>query len=553
MRVEGKISTFGAVIIAFHFAVLNGCSSERPYQERESVGYYVNKEESCADNGLSAPKCNDVETGKGAGGTNFTVADSILPDNLEKEVWRIWEEEGRDWVYLNLLKKRLFEEGDTYALYDFQTYTHNLVSMARRCQRVSRLGELARTVETAYEKLEDVPGAEGKAWICRGGAICNTRNGLVNSEVMLVSAQFLGLAISVANSLAMSGASLADRDKYYISETARISIDFLLRWGGSDAQRDLLFRISGLLDDVREGSTSLLFTDKQMWLIHIYSELSGIISSGNLSWEELITTDSQSKFEQLKEHLTLLLNFFNRRITFIDIVGPRGNMVVADLDRGYWREYSDNRYAAYIGSVKPVVCREGGNGETPVVYETIVPPSLKTKDQESGWDFSHARRLVHAIGAMERNREAITSVWGLNNNVLPPRFLGSALANNLVENVWNQDMKWPLFSNFWNGSNGWYRVAYDNGTGSCREGYPPFGLAFSFPTGGYAEWSSYNEIIGNIANRLYEISMSENDDDVMFMAQYYPGLGARSGGSSAMLNKLMFWPALIGDSDCGSH
>ena len=49
----------------------------------------------------------------------------------------------------------------------------------------------------------------------------------------------------------------------------------------------------------------------------------------------------------------------------------------------------------------------------------------------------------------------------------------------------NGDATQPLFSNYWSGVNGWYRVAYDNGADQCREGYPPYGLTDSFPTGGY--------------------------------------------------------------------
>ncbi len=114
-----------------------------------------------------------------------------------------------------------------------------------------------------------------------------------------------------------------------------------------------------------------------------------------------------------------------------------------------------------------------------------VSPDTVPKRQDTGWDISHARRLVHALDALERNRDAMKAIFSLNDGQLPAIGLPSAFAGTLVAVVWNGDTANPLFSNHWSGANGWYRVAYDNGTGQCREGSPPYGLADSFPTGGY--------------------------------------------------------------------
>ena len=114
---------------------------------------------------------------------------------VEAEVWEAWDGNFRDYLRQSQLEARLLKQGDVYALYDIQTYTHNMVSMASRCNRINRLKEVARLIRIAYGALE--PGTQsspGRRWVCRGGSICNDKNRLLNQEVMLDSVQFLGFA-----------------------------------------------------------------------------------------------------------------------------------------------------------------------------------------------------------------------------------------------------------------------------------------------------------------------------------------------------------------------
>lgn len=106
--------------------------------------------------------------------------------------------------------------------------------------------------------------------------------------------------------------------------------------------------------------------------------------------------------------------------------------------------------------------------------------------------------------AIERNRQAMREVFGIEETVLPETATRPAFAQQLVVKVWNGDMERPLFTNYWSGAKGWYRVAYDNGTSQCREGTPPFGLTNSFPTGGYASWAPHAPEIRILGRRLYE-------------------------------------------------
>ncbi|MNN37503.1 hypothetical protein D3C81_1514530 [compost metagenome] len=144
--------------------------------------------------------------------------------------------------------------------------------------------------------------------------------------------------------------------------------------------------------------------------------------------------------------------------------------------------------------------------------------------------------------AIDRNRAALTRVFGIDAASLPARETLAAIARQVRVRVWNQDRRHPLFSNYLSGANGWYRVNYDNGTGYCNEGYPPFGLTDSFASGGYASWASLRDL----GMRVYELSQSLQEQDRRYIDTYFPGLGAQAGSSRRMLAEIMFWPTLIG-------
>jgi hypothetical protein len=177
-----------------------------------------------------------------------------------------------------------------------------------------------------------------------------------------------------------------------------------------------------------------------------------------------------------------------------------GDVDLADLDRGYWRLYADNCYAGYEAGLKPVVCLPLQVDKTRFSIEIRVPADKVPQRQNTGWDISHARRLVHALDAMERNRDAMKYVYSLDDAQLLAIGLPVAFTNTLHAVVWNGDASQPLFSNYWSGAIGWYRVAYDNGTGQCREGYSPYGLTDSFPTGGTLPGHGTSQLSASLAN-----------------------------------------------------
>lgn len=504
--------------------------------------------------------------------TSGDDADFSCGGKLESEVWQLWDGSAKEYLRIQL-NKRLIEWGDTYILYDIQTYMHNLVAMAGRCQRTDRLVELADMLGVTFASLEaDPDGKTGLAWVCKGGAICNDKNRLINHEVMGTSVQFLGMIAGLANELA----HLPKQDKHkFVEQTAITSIQHLLRWSSADADQKIVSRIQRTLrwgyvapnqkvisrlwgdpdpvvqlekllearpEDIKDGSSTLFFTDHHLWMIAIYADLAGLLRQQPELLAKAGLTNKQ--MQTMRRHLTMLLRLFASRITLMDGVGRSGKKVkLADIDRGFWRLYVDAKYAGYSGNEKPVTCISKA-GEPPTKKVAIDASSLSPVSN-IGWDVSHARRLVHAFDALLRNRDTMRVVFGIEPEILPTTETVNAFAQQMVVNVWNGDAELPLFSNYWSGVNGWFRVEYDNGTFNCVEGYPPFGLTDSFPTGGYATWSRYAPEVRPLGRRLYRLSQSNEAPHRLYIGRYYPRLGATASASSRMVTQLMFWPSLV--------
>lgn len=464
---------------------------------------------------------------------------------VETEVWNLWDHNVS--IYLNhwLLQERLLKQGDVWALYDFQTYTHNVVSMARRCDRTNRLRKIAALIDVAYKALEGgTSSSPGRRWVCRGGRRCSDKNRMINTEVKLCSLQFLGVASSTANALALSEADLSDDDKAFVNDTVQIVLEHLLRWSNEQAVHSIQQAKNAKPQDINSGSSALFFTDKPLWLITIYAELAGILQSqGNLDLEG-IPSENRA---QLALHLNELLQFFSARTSMRHVNNERlGEVDLADIDRGYWRRYIENRYAGYERTEKPVVCVYSGNDKNKFQLEVRVPPDRVPLRKDIGWDISHARRFVHALDALERNRQALKNLFHLKEEQLPLPNITIAFANTLVSLVWNGDKEKPLFSNYWSGANGWFRVGYDNGTGQCREGIPPYGLTFTFLSGGYITWARYQPIIGMLGQRLYELISHPDGGSSAFILKYYSRFSKSASPQNKVHSKFKFLPSLVG-------
>lgn len=354
-----------------------------------------------------------------------------------------------------------------------------------------------------------------------------------------VASNFLALTSSVASSLVEL--NIID-DKDFVGQTVLVTTKHLMRWGDITSLRHLDKLLAAKLRDVKRGSSNLFFTDKHLWMIAIYADLAGVLWKESRLWQKVSLSGDQLIL--MRNHFSRLLNLLAVRTTITSTITESGKKAqLAELDRGFWWLHDNNKYANYTGSVKPVICvpKEDGTYRKKV----SVSASALSPARELGWDFSHSRRLVHVFDAIERNRHAIQMVFGIAEVDLPTVSTMQAFARQLIENLWNGSYLQPLFRNYWSGNNGWYRVAYNNGTSRCTEGYPPFGLTESFITGGYVTWAGFVPEIRILGRRLYWLSESDDDSNNQFLDRYYSGLGEKVSSGKRMLTKLMFWPTLI--------
>lgn len=481
--------------------------------------------------------------------------------SVESRVWDAWDNGGRGIARDRMIADRLLKQGDSYALYDLEITFHNLLSMTVRCGRQDRLLQFANDWQVVYSKLESIPGPDtlrgilkyskyalmeqslvpaaykGQGWVCRGGSMCSAKNRLIDKEVELFSIQGMGLLSDLAYALSKSSVNRTPRGEKFISQTVEVALDGLSRWSGP-GERERWRQYTGIDPSVvTDGASKWFFTDRELWQIAIYANVAGILENRPKLKARLDPQGDQLRIRG--EALMDLLAFFKSRLTLSTIyVSGYGLVQTADIDQGFWRLYKDNRYASYTDSAPPFQClntKDPDSGRVNISVNGISPvPDL-------GWDFSHARRLVHVLDALDRSRTAMKFVFGVSDSQLPQANLGKRFAGQLLAYVWNGDLEFPLFANWMSGANGWYRVGYDNGTARCVVGFPPYGLSDSFPTGGYVEWGKYYPVIRRLGGVLYRLGESKHGRDMAFMNSYYPGLGSRS----IVTDELMFWPSLV--------
>lgn len=489
---------------------------------------------------------------------------------VERQSWALWDASIRDWARKSL-HDRLGRDGDVYVLYDLQTYLHNLVALARRCERIDRLMEMASLVGAAYDVLE--PGgwlSPGRRWVCRGGRVCTGHAGLLGQEVQLASVQFLGLASSIANALATAPRVPNDDARSYIRTTSSVIAEHMQRWGDRKAIDKLADAAGATADDVKSASSGLLFTDKPLWMIGIYAEWAGMLESADEEGKgkSRHAPDGDER-QAASRHLRMLLKLFSARLTYRTVQHREvGELKIAELDRGYWRLFSDHRYAGHEGQDKPLVCPRNDKSRAAGAEKAAAPllridAATVPRRADVGWDLSHARRLVHVLDALERNRNAMARVFDLNRKELPPEDLALRFANALVALSWNGDHGRPLFRNYLSGANGWYRVGYA-AAGACNEGTPPFGLSESFVTGGYAAWGARQDVIRRLGRRLYQMVSEERqaggeahgaharrEDERLgdFIARHYPAFSPSAPRMGKALSNVMFLPSLVGAAD----
>jgi len=153
------------------------------------------------------------------------------------------------------------------------------------------------------------------------------------------------------------------------------------------------------------------------------------------------------------------------------------------FDAGAWRDHPDYQYAGYDGLAFPT--------QTPVKGPANI-----------GMDLSHLRRLIPVL-------EVLSAAKAVTGAAFPTADELRRIALQLTYGVFNGDPARPLFANYADGTNGWYRVNY-NGPGS---GYQPWAMSAQWLGGGYCQLAKYEPRARSICTSVLARVEGTSDED----------------------------------------
>ncbi len=153
----------------------------------------------------------------------------------------------------------------------------------------------------------------------------------------------------------------------------------------------------------------------------------------------------------------------------------------------------------------------------PTSQDAAVQPS-------ASWDISHSYRFPVFLRALYDNRKATGNSFPGENEI-------QLLTNQLVYKNFQGNMDKPLFNNFFDGGNGWYRVGYHG----ANFGYPPAQYCnsnssvgqYSLPcltSGAVQGWglvAFFNPDLAELEHSLSKLAWTTDATHQAFLKQYY--------------------------------
>lgn len=224
-----------------------------------------------------------------------------------------------------------------------------------------------------------------------------------------------------------------------------LRLAYMAQWGhlGTDGSANQLIDIwrSTIRASIPpRPSYQYAMTDLDLWLIGTAAEILG----GNANEPELISL-SREELVGLREIVQVGIELFQRkRMVYKDTRDFRGRVVEsASYFNGDLDDHPDMAYAAYSGKLFPSL-------------------SQKQPARYGSWDISHFYRVPIFLRSLYDNRSATGSTFPRSHDI-------ELVINQYVYRVFQGDFSRPLFRNFFDGRDGWYRTGY-HGSGF---GYPP--------------------------------------------------------------------------------
>jgi hypothetical protein len=243
-------------------------------------------------------------------------------------------------------------------------------------------------------------------------------------------------------------------------------------WGCDGSGMDLVEfttrRINGSLTSNRVAYCAAP-TDLDMLLA---IGLANLLTAATLA-PELVDIEPADK-NRLLSVLRLLDRFLVSHITFSTVQDVGGGLVeTADLDPGAWAAHPDQAFS----------------GEESSTFPTVRPPL----NPHVSWDFSHGARIGWLALTLADSYQLLDgkSDW---------KRVVRGVAHEIGQKVLDRSAAIPLFRNYLDGSNGWYRVDLDQG-----RGIPPYGLSRAFLSMPWARLAPHDFRLKKAAVNMWRI------------------------------------------------
>jgi hypothetical protein len=238
--------------------------------------------------------------------------------------------------------------------------------------------------------------------------------------------------------------------------------------------------------------------DTDLWLIATAAEILG----ANANDPKLVSLTQDVK-AHLREIVQTGVNLFQKKRTlYPETKNFRGELVgSASYFNGDFYDHPDYAYSAYTGSAPPT-------------------PADKKALRGASWDIGHFYRVPVFMRSLYDNKNATGVDFPTDHDV-------QLLTNQYMYRVFRGDLAHPLFNNYFDGSNGWYRVGYHG---------PAFGVppaqdcdahssnrpcATTGAVQGWGELASFNPDLMELEHALATLAWREDPETNRFKDRYY--------------------------------
>ena len=175
--------------------------------------------------------------------------------------------------------------------------------------------------------------------------------------------------------------------------------------------------------------------DMDLWLAGTAAEVLG----ANANDPNFVPLTADAKGKLLDAVQTEVAVFQSKRTLYKDTHDWQGKTVTsASYFNGDWADDPEMAYSGYEGEKFPT-------------------PADKKANPQASWDISHAYRIPVFLRSMYDNRKATKLSFPSAEDI-------RLVVNQFTYRSFRGNLSAPLFNNFFDGSNGWYRVGYHGPT-----------------------------------------------------------------------------------------